>query len=162
MIDTASPLVAKRAQLLARLILTRQPSVVTEVELGDLDLLVHLYPDEDDKNKTVPVFGVLVYGTDQAVDTEERAGLRANGRWHNLEKHRYVMPVLVLLFSMQHDEGYFAWANEPIIHLGSSKFPGLLNRSHLEFKKATSRSVQQIFSQIREWYSVLAQLIFEE
>jgi hypothetical protein len=157
---TISPLISARAELLAKVVLTRQPSVVTGVDLGDLDFLVHLYPEDGDRHQAVPAFGVLVYGTDQPAETEDQAGVLANARWHNMVKHRYFTPVLVLLFSMHNDDGYYAWASEPVIH-PDTKFPGLVNQSHLDCTKVTNRSIPKVFARIREWYSVLAEIVFE-
>ena len=158
MSDTQA-LLEKRTELLATLFLTRHPAVVTRVELDDIDLIVHLFPDKEDPASTVPVFGVILKGTANSIEDEGQAGRHLSHFWTKRKARRYFMPILVMLYSMNNDQGYYAWAFEPWVNLAET-LPRLTKHPKLEFAKANHNASDEITEQVRAWYDALSSIIF--
>jgi hypothetical protein len=155
----ATSLVEKRTDLLASLYLTRDPAVVTRVEDIDLDFIVHLFPDGTNQG-SVPAFGVIVRGTAIPLESAEAAERHLNHQWAKLKAHRYFMPVIALLFSMNQDQGYYTWVSEPRVD-PVSKLPVLVKLARPEFEKVSGKTYDRTMSVIREWYGRLAEIVFE-
>src|SRR3954466_15540021 len=97
-----------RAELLAKVFLTRQPALVTELSDDELHYLVRLPPEKDSAH-TVPTFGVILVATVKEIESEQQAAALANQSWAKADKLGHLMPVLFLVFSLHNDEGFLGW-----------------------------------------------------
>jgi hypothetical protein len=70
------------------------------------------------------------------------------------------MPVLVLVYSVEEDHGYYAWAWEPSVDSSSS--PNLRKPHSLSCTKINSDSLDKILSKSRSWHDALSQIVFPE
>lgn len=145
-----------RAELLAKVFLTRQPATVTEMGDDELNYLVRLQPEKD-ANKIVPTFGVILVATVKEIEGEPDADSLARAQWEKRQKLGHMMPVVFLLYSLHNDEGYLAWAQEPSIE---SEYPTLLRHEVLRCKRVSTKTYDSLTAQIRAWYKNLGKLIF--
>jgi hypothetical protein len=108
---TTEAFINKRATMLANVFLTRKPTIqVNRLDLGKVQLLVNDLPDEP---KAVRSFGVILWGTAKKLANEEDATKYANSHWRGGADPaqeglpRFFMPILVLVFSVEEDLGYY-------------------------------------------------------
>lgn len=140
-----------RVNALANVFLMGRNSITT-CELpnfGELDLLARYVPDEDEYEK---LFAVILKGTPEPLPTPQIAASYLN-RWRKSHKsiQFWPFPVLVLVFSMQDDEGYFAWQIEPKVTLGQAQ---LKRNTSFTPERATKKGLDAITKNIEQWYSV--------
>jgi hypothetical protein len=153
--------IEQRARILAMVQLTTR----TDLHVDDLaedsgfDLLVRIAP-EGEARQFIKAFGVELKGTIRPVrDTEDAArhlrGGSSKKRGSPLPK--YSFPVLVLLFSMQDDRGYYAWRAEPAI--ARTTEPRLRIHETLLFSNFDRVAVGEIVARVDEWYDKLFVLL---
>src|SRR6266540_3961081 len=111
--------VAKRAKLLATLVLTRQKDVQpldfqATTDIG-VDLIVTLSSIGESKfgPPVRPSLGVEIMGTDDPLETEAEATAYANQHREDRPSGFFLGPIVLFLFSMDGDKGYFGWILEP-------------------------------------------------
>jgi hypothetical protein len=63
---------------------------------------------------------------------------------------KYPFPVLMLLFSMQSDEGVFSWRMEPDVSEG---VPILILNERFACEKATRAGLDSVLKRVRSWYA---------
>src|SRR4051794_38667092 len=80
-------------------------------ELGDLDQLGMVLSESTTMEM---LFGVVLKATADPLPDEQRAS-RYVAKWNHARKMTpgYPFPVVLLLFSMHEDNGYFCWLVEP-------------------------------------------------
>jgi hypothetical protein len=162
--ETTETFINTRATMLATVFLTRKPSMsVSRIDLGHVQLLASSLPRDDD---SVKEFGVILWGTAKKLPNDEEATKHANTHWrgkHGVmnELPRFAMPVLTLLYSVEEDLGYYAWAWEPYIELPSDQ-PKLRKPDSLACKKIQSDSLDKIVAKVRNWHDALARIVFSE
>jgi hypothetical protein len=153
--------IAHRTEALARVFLTRRQDItVLSFEERHLDLFASIEPRPADPVRGFMGFGVIRWGTDRVLPTEAAATQYANTRWRaetKKEKERtvYFLPVLLLLFSMEDDQGYYAWVTEPCVGEGDG-FPKLKVVEQLDCTGLERGSLDDIVSRVKEWYTHLA------
>ncbi len=150
--------VGKRTKILASAFLTRQPGIFVEtVEFPHIDLLVQLGPSAADSKQAVRILGVVLGGTAQELRTEEQATRFANTKWRHRPDHKvsYFMPIVNLLFSMEDDQGYYAWSCQPELALGHSHSAKLNIPDKLSCKKIdanpSTRSLMWLIGGMKPW-----------
>ncbi|MCI0457597.1 MAG: hypothetical protein L0Z62_11555 [Gemmataceae bacterium] len=149
--------VAERAELLARLVLTRRKDIriVTFSDRADLgiDMIVRLLkPVTDDQ--VYPYLGVVIMGTSESLEDEEVATKYANRGWkHHPTKALLLFPTLVLLFSVEGDIGYYGWLVEP--QVSSVLGPNLTRVTPLRMAKIGKNSVDEIIDRVTEWFEAM-------
>src|SRR5437667_11355747 len=116
---TTEAFINNRATMLANVFLTRKPTIqVNRLDVGHVQLLVSDLPEEAE---SVRSFGVILWGTGKKLPNEEDATKYANSHWRGKtdaahdDLPRFFIPILVLVFSVEEDLGYYAWAWEPSI-----------------------------------------------
>src|SRR3954447_15062665 len=154
---TTEAFITKRANMLANVFLTRKPTIqVNRLDVGHVQLLV---TDLQDETKSVRSFGVILWGTGKKLANEEDATKYANSHWrgetdaaHNLP--RFFMPILVLVFSVEEDLGYYAWAWEPSLDSPSHSIT-LGKPESLTCTKIHSHSLDKILSKVGAWHDAV-------
>lgn len=153
--------IAHRTEALATVYLTRRQDVtVTPFQRGHLDLFVTVTPDEDESPRGFLNLGVIAWGTDKALDSTAAADQFANAKWRNKSKRQrdetiYYFPVILMLFSMVNDEGYFAWVTEPSTRQGAGG-PTLAHLERLTFSKLDRGVLDKIIAKVKAWYGSFA------
>jgi hypothetical protein len=107
-------LIAERARALAIVHLTGRPDVTVQEETEEIgvDLLGFIRPKG---RRGIRQFGVAVKGTWESV-TAARAKEVLRPRMRELLRDGpFPFPVVLFLFTMEHDEAWYAWVAEPVI-----------------------------------------------
>jgi hypothetical protein len=158
-----SEYVGRRAELLAKLVLTRRPGVsVFPFDSADIgiDLVAHLpairVPGLE--KPIQPSLGVVVKGTSSKLEREEDANSHARKAWKPLSENPLILsPVAVLLFSMEGDHGFSSWLMEP--RLNGKGPPGLEFVEAPDMIKVTRKRIDGMFDKVESWYSLMAQVV---
>lgn len=157
-----------RSELLAREFLTRIPNVkLYDFDDSDtqFDFIGVLIPEKADPRPFLQ-FGVIVWGTDKSIESEADAMRFTNATRRRREdaeqvKVKFFLPVLVLLFSVKHEAGFYAWLTEPKLE-GSE--PRLSQPQTLDWNKIRhdEASLRRIAKEVTEWYEGLEKVIHSE
>jgi hypothetical protein len=142
-------LIADRALALAFVLLTRRDDLdVKETKEGnDLDYTVDIKTAEDVGKRP---FGVYVAATMSPVTLEaankqlktELAGLQTVGP--------FPFPVCVFFFTVKDDQGYYAWASEPVVTEAGQ--PRLRGRTEADCRRLGNEALEEIVSAVSRWY----------
>jgi hypothetical protein len=160
MSDSVLEYVDKRAELLAHLVLTRRKDV-TVVPVGQPDVGIDYFVRVMHPiihGQVLPQFGVEVKGTSEPLRDEQIAGKHAN----HLIKNRhpeglFLFPIILMLFSVESDEGYYCWLMEPLL---SKESPPSLNRvSSLKMTKIGKKTLDEIIAKVERWFEATAELL---
>lgn len=139
-----------RTQSLATVFLTGRNNVevISLRELSGLDMICRILTDEDEAEIAFDVIHGGVSGPIADVRWAEK-WLHKNvpGVLKTVKKHPF--PVLVLLFSMQSDEGFFSWRMEPDVSEG---VPILNLNERFVCEKATRTGLDSILKRVKSWY----------
>jgi hypothetical protein len=152
--------VTERAELLARLVLTRRKDlrVVTFDDRADLgiDMLARMLKPVAGMD-IYPHFGVEIMGTSEPLGDEQAATRYANRNWKHRPKGFLLFPIIVFLFTVEGDIGYYSWLMEP--HVSEEKGPGLARLSPLHMAKIGKRSVDEIVSRVEAWFEAMGAVL---
>lgn len=140
-------LIEHRVEALAYVFLTRRQDleVITLGEMGDLDLLVRLHTEPQEREQ---IFGVILKGTSREL-TEQNASRKLASRMKQKDLKKYAFPVLIVLFTMQGDEGFSAWRSEPVIE---GDFPRIRTHGRPSCKRFDKGELDRIVEQVKTWY----------
>jgi hypothetical protein len=161
--ETENKYLVNRAETLAREFLTRRPEVIIHpFDYNDLDFVVTLSPSTSLKIPGFSPFGVIVWGTNKSVSSKTAASSFATRQWKNEDdrsksSHTYFLPVVVLLYSVKDDVGYYAWISEP--QFSNDGPPKLIPNEHLDCTLIMRNSLDNIVQKVAEWYTRLATVI---
>lgn len=140
--------VGRRAELLARVVLTRRLNVdilpFDEKRDAGIDFIGVI---RDDQVKGFLPFAVVVWGTSRELDSEREANLFGRQKPNINKRGQFFMPVIALLFSMHKDEAFFAWLVEP-----SKETTKLLKVEVPTFKVFDARELDRMINRIVKWY----------
>lgn len=157
--------VNNRAELLANLFLTRRRGVrvlsLADTQDSGLDLLVRLPASlpEEDAEQFEPSFGVQIKGTNESLEDEALATKYANEQWRRRDpKPLFLAPVLILLFSMEGDHGFYSWLMQPKV---GKEGPILARVSPLQMKKLTKKAVENLFDEVEEWFVAMTEMLLD-
>ncbi len=160
---TTEAFINNRATMLANVFLTRKPTIqVNRLDVGHVQLMVNDVPGEA---KSVMSFGVILWGTGKKLANEEDATKYANSHWRggtdaaHDDLPRFFMPILVLVFSVEEDLGYYAWAWEPSLD-SLSHSTTLRKPERLTCTKINNQSLDRILSKVGAWYDAVARIVF--
>ncbi len=151
MTRTQSFMIEHRTQALTTVFLTGRNNVdvIPLRDLGGLSMICRILTHDEDMEM---VFGVIHGGTSEPLAGERAAEKLLNSRLRASKAARqYPFPVLVLLFSMQSDDGFFAWRMEPDVSQG---VPILMLNERLTCEKATRTGLDDVVERIRSWYAL--------
>jgi hypothetical protein len=145
--DTESAIVGERAELLARVALTRRLNVdvhpFDEMHATGIDLVCTIR--DETVNGFLP-FGVLVWGT--ARPLTDGADVSAIARQKLKTQDRtFFLPVLILAFSMHNDAAFFAWLAEP-----DPKSGKLILANKPVFRPFTLKQLDGVIDAVVAWY----------
>ncbi len=155
--------VAKRAELLAQLVLTRRKGVgllsFTEAADTGLGLVAQLpVPDLGHDRQIQPYLNVQVQGTEEPFEDDRSA--TACGKRHWKPFSLFMAPAVFLLFSMEGDQGYFSWMLEP--RVDDEKGPTLTWVENPEMTKITRKSIEHVFDRTEEWFKAMADILLRD
>jgi hypothetical protein len=156
--------IVHRVEALAYVYLTRRNDLVVmkhdDPEEGELDLLVRINVPGP---KQFRYFGVILKGTSKFLSTED-ASRELNTYFRQNAKQRgaiqYPFPVIALIFSMENDEGFYAWRNEPQVLDGTH--PILKMHPSVSCEKFSKPALDQVVNQSIEWYDSFYSFITPE
>ena len=146
-----------RTQALTTVFLTGRNNieVINLADLGELDMLCRIVSSEAEHEM---LFGVIGKGTSEALVNERLADTYVNSRLRGLKTVKtYPFPVLVVIFSMQSDDGYYSWKIEPTV---SDATPGLIMHDRFTCGRATKTGLDSIIDKVRTWYSAYYDQMF--
>jgi hypothetical protein len=150
----------QRAELLAELVLTRRKDVqvgrMGQHHDAGIDLVARVnHPVMN--GAILPHFGIEVNGTTEALD-DEQAATRYAKRHHERDlKGLWFCPIVLFLFSMEGDQGYYSWLLEPAV--SKERTPSLTKVAHLEMNKISKKSIDDLIEQVVEWFNVMAEMV---
>jgi hypothetical protein len=150
---TKAEMIGRRSELLATVVLTRRLNVdVHPLGAHDqgIDLICTIRPDPGEKLHGFLPFGAFVWGTAEALETEEEATRYARSHKKDFNKQLFFMPVIVLLFSMMNDTGYVSWLVRP-----GKDSDKLYRCKNLVFKQFDIRRLDKMVNSIKKWYQRL-------
>jgi hypothetical protein len=151
---TENQMIHRRSEMLARVALTRRLNVdvhpFEDPTDHALDLICTI---RDERVQGFLPFGVVVWGTATEIKNADEATAFARQHKKLNPDATFLMPVIILLFSMQNDEAYFAWFVEP-----SKDRTKLLTVNKPTFKAFDSRELDRMLNRITKWYNRMTAL----
>jgi hypothetical protein len=145
-------LVEQRSELLAKVSLTRRLNInVHPFDDTSEEGLNYICTIRSDRVEGFLPFGVRVWGTARELSTEADANAFGRQKWKVIKHTTFFIPVVVLLFSMQNDLGYFSWLVAPC-----KKGNKLLFATELKFKVFDAKQLNRMIERITEWYKRMA------
>ena len=159
--------VAKRAELLAQLVLTRRKGVqLLSFTVGShmgIDLIAQLPPlRPSNHDKPIqPYLCVQVRGTSEPLEDEQTATAYAKRYWESEQPSgMFLSPVVSFLFSVDGDKGYFSWAMEP--RVDGEEGPSLSRVEVPEMTKITRKSIDAILDEVEKWFDAMSDRFFRD
>jgi hypothetical protein len=158
---TTEDYVAKRAELLANLVLTRRKDIqvlpLDEKSDAGVDFLVRI--TKPTTNSPVnPYFGVIVKGTDVALEDEREAGRFANQVVRVVNAQAFLLaPLVVMVFSMEGDRGFWGWVMEPAV--SGSNSPALNRPDRTKVTEVSPESLADLFSAVVAWFDAVGAVL---
>jgi hypothetical protein len=143
-------MIGRRSELLATVVLTRRLNVDVHsfgTKDDSPDLICTIRPDPEEKLHGFLPFGVFVWGTPKELASEQEATRFARSQRAKIPNELFLLPIIVLLFSMKKDEAYFAWLVEPC--KDSAK---LMHLTDLDFTHFDGKQLDRMISRIKKWY----------
>lgn len=155
--DSVTDYNAKRAMILAQLVLTRRKGIFLfpfpagsdrgPIHPGGTDFIAifqhggaHLF--------------ARVKGTDEVLDNEKAAFAYCAKHWKSMYAEGFLFaPAIFLLFSVEGDQGYFSWVLEP--QVDREKGPTLTRLESPAMRKITKKPIEDVFDQVDEWYKAM-------
>jgi hypothetical protein len=162
--ETTQSQIARRAYQMARLILTR-PKGVTVIDGGvksdaGVDLVVHIN-EPAHPSGIIPVFGVQVKGTAQPLPDEKAANKYVASYWREWHSEgSYLFPIVLMLFSVEDDTGYFGWIMRPDVPDDGD--PTLVKSNVPLLAKIQHGVMSTVFSRVYKWYGRMAKKVVAE
>jgi hypothetical protein len=144
-------MIEHRTRALATVFLTGRNNVevIRLPDLGELGMLCRVVSDGEQYEMP---FGVIQKATSEPLASERLAEMHLNSRFRALKAvKKYPFPVLIVLFSMQSDDGYYSWRMEPEISEGA---PVLILNERFTCEKATRTGLDSVVERVRSWYAV--------
>jgi hypothetical protein len=154
-------LIENRARILAMVQFTSRPDLQASdfPEDGGIDLLVRIISDGPGYQK---LFGVKLFGATSPFPDSDRANrFLRTANWVNKKEgkssSKFALPVIILVFSMVDDKGYFAWSIEPIVdRTGGPKLKVHESLTCAPFNRST---LATIVKRVNEWHDSLVALL---
>jgi hypothetical protein len=153
-------MVGRRSELLATVVLTRRFNIDVHsfgAKDDGPDLICTIRPDPGEKVHGFLPFGVVVWGTAKELASEQEATRFARSQQAKIRKEMFLLPLIVLLFSMKKDEAYFAWLVEPC-----KDSPKLMHLTELDFTSFDAKQLDSMISKIKKWYERLQTTILAD
>jgi len=144
--------IVHRLTALATVSLTRRRDLVVDQVKEDYgyDLIVRITSGGDPSQ--VKTFGVILKATTSQLGSEPEASRELNLLMKGQPRKFYPFPLLVLLFSMEEVDGYYAWLMEPSIHSGNSA--KLTINDVFRCKRFLKSDLDKVVSRVEDWYEI--------
>jgi hypothetical protein len=151
----------QRANLLARLVLTRRKGI-----------LVFPFPEDSDKRppraegtdfiaifQKANIVGAHLFarvkGTNEVLKDEQAAFAYCSEDWKLMYAEPSLFaPTVFLLFSVEGDQGFFSWVLEP--QVDREKGSTLTQVESPVMRKINRKSMEELFDRVEEWYKAMA------
>jgi hypothetical protein len=143
----------KRIRVLAQVVLTRRDDLtITDASDDDtgLDLLIDI---RERNNPGMRRFGVVLRGATPRATEEQLAKVLKPALRQLPRLRETALPVCLLYFTMQDDQGYFAWLIEPVVTEEGK--PKLRSPAASKLAPLDMRALDDIVQQVRRWYEAL-------
>ena len=141
--------VAERGRALAMVLLTRRDDLVVKEtrEENALDLTVCIKTREDARNRSFGVYleAAMTPVLPDVADKQLKPVLR---KVQSIGPFRF--PVCVFYFTVKDDQGYYAWAYEPVVTAQGQ--PGLRAHQRAHCRKLNNESLEEIVAAVQRWY----------
>ncbi len=107
------------------------------------------------------MFGVQVKGTSEPLPDEASANKYVAARWDDWSPGQvFLFPIVLLLFSMQDDTGYFGWIMRPDV--SSDGNPSLTKEAVPSLARVQHGVVSTVFGRVHKWYGAMAKAVVAE
>ncbi len=151
----------QRARILAMVQFTSRSDLQVSSldEDSGLDLLVRIASDREGHQD---LFGVILEGTTEVLANRDAATRHLETLFRKRDDKTaptYSFPVVVLLFSMPNDKGFYAWRIEPT--LKGMREPRLKVHGRLSCDTFDRKSLDKIVKKVAEWHERLFTLLAE-
>lgn len=162
MADSLTKYTDERAELLAKLILTRRKdlqlvSFEDRQDLG-IDMIIRMSNPQGAEELVAPYFAAQIMGVSDPLENEEAATKYASRNWKRRPaKSLWLCPILVMLFTVEGDVGYYSWLMEPDV--GKEDEPSLTRVSSPSMRKLNNKAVDEIIERVREWFEAMSDLL---
>lgn len=163
MTDTVQLYTDRRAALLAEVVLTRRKDVQV-IPLGEkadvgIDFIVQITTPISGHPGN-PSFGVRFHGTSKPLNDERAANRLANQVAETPARTPLLAPIVLMVFSMEDDRGYWGWLMEPV-GIGSSG-PSLQSVLRMEMREINNESLEDLFSQVISWFEAASKFLLRQ
>lgn len=163
--QSPSSFIEHRTRALATVALTRSQQVQllefqNSPDQDGIDYFLQVFPEGQ---KHVPILrgiGVAIKGTAKPLDTREQATSFVQKEWWGAgltPPPKFSFPVILLVFSMKNDKGYYAWFVKPDVEHGRI---GLVQHDRVECHELNKDSLDELVSDANKWYAILEDKIF--
>ncbi|AFZ58393.1 DUF4365 domain-containing protein [Anabaena cylindrica FACHB-243] len=142
-----------RSKALTVVYLTRRDDLIvdTEKKEHDLDILVSIRQNGKNINR---IFGVEVKAIKSSPKIIQNNHIfNIEGADINVLQSRFIkcnFPICLFFFTLDNDNGYYKWINEPILDNENSN--KLKSNGSPEFRKLTNEAINDIVSLVNQWY----------
>jgi hypothetical protein len=154
--SSESAMVGERAELLARVALTRRLNVDVHPfgDNGDtgIDLICTI---RDDTMKGFLPFGVVVWGTARPLTHGGEVSAIARQKL-KAQDTTFFLPVIILVFSMHNDAAFFSWLAEPDPESGK-----LILADKPVFRPFTLKHLDWVIDRVVAWYRKIGPELIE-
>ena len=161
--ETIQHYTGQRAELLAHLVLTRRKDIqilsLGEKEGVGTDLITHIMKPIAGTNVN-PYFGVQLKGTSNPLADVRAANRYANHSCREQMASGFILaPIVLMLFSMEGDKGYWGWVMEPFVD--EQKSPSLQRALRLDMKEINNKSLDLLFSKVYSWFEAMVGVVLK-
>jgi hypothetical protein len=161
MSNSVAEFVSQRAELLARVVLTRREDIrilmLDDKRDVGIDLIAHIMTANPGL-PTNPYFGVQVKGTANPLDDKRAANRLANQLVRNFTAKAFILaPIILMIFSMEADRGYWGWIMEPLVD--GPKSPSLHRAEKMEMTEINNESLDDLFSRVTSWFEAMGKVL---
>lgn len=142
--------VADRARALAVVYLTRRDDLIVTEETGDVgvDLWVTLNLEDNEGHRK---FGVELRGSWAAVTADHANKILRTSMQRTLRYGPFPFPVVVFLFTMENNQGWYTWAAEPVVS-PAGDFE-LLQHADASCRPLDTEVIDRIVESVDRWYN---------
>jgi hypothetical protein len=150
---------ARRGVALAMVHLTRRDDLVVSENHDDSgpDLTVRI---SRGSAQPAPQFWVLVKAVVARLTPSSAANhITKSARMADRTTRQSIFPVVYFVFSMLNDDGFYAWAIEPIVE--PTGRPRLCRPKTIECRKLDRSALNEIVTAIDRWYDALVQALHD-
>lgn len=158
--ETVEQYTEQRAHLLARLVLTRRKDLrvysLNEAEDVGIDMIVHI-AKEIPGLPANPYFGVQIKGTSSSLENEAAASRIGQQAARAVQARAFILaPIVLLVFSMEEDRGYWGWVMEPSVDGPQS--PSLTRTDRMEMQRITKQSTESLVECVTAWFEAMGRV----